>query len=173
MKSAARILPCCFWSTILLCLGGCGGYRGGNPNGGGTIPLAPAGLVATGANGQVNLTWNASSGATGHSVKRSTTAGNESQIATQPTTSYADSAVSNGTRYFYVVSAYNSYGQSSNSSEVSATPTLPVPPAPSGLTAAAGNAQVSLTWNSSTGATSYHVKRSTTNGSGYTQIGAP
>jgi len=104
-------------------LGGCGAYGGGgDPNGGGTIPAAPAGLVATGANAQVNLAWNASSGATGYYVKRSTTAGNESQIATQSTTSYADNAVTNGIKYFYVVSAYNSYGQSGNSSEVSATP---------------------------------------------------
>ena len=123
MRFAARILPFWSWATILLCLGGCGAYGGGgDPNGGGTIPAAPAGLVATGANAQVNLAWNASSGATGYYVKRSTTAGNESQIATQSTTSYADNAVTNGIKYFYVVSAYNSYGQSGNSSEVSATP---------------------------------------------------
>jgi len=123
VRFAARILPFWSWATILLCLGGCGAYGGGgDPNGGGTIPAAPAGLVATGANAQVNLAWNASSGATGYYVKRSTTAGNESQIATQSTTSYADNAVTNGIKYFYVVSAYNSYGQSGNSSEVSATP---------------------------------------------------
>jgi len=36
-----------------------------------------------------------------------------------------------------------------------------VPSAPTGLTAAAGNGQAGLTWNSSSGATSYNVKRST------------
>jgi len=40
------------------------------------------------------------------------------------------------------------------------------PVAPTGLNAAAGNAQVNLTWNASTGATGYYVKRSTTSGSG-------
>ena len=174
MKFAARIPPFWSWATILLCLGGCRAYGGGgNPNQGGTFPAAPAGLVAAGADGQVHLTWNRSSGATGYYVKRSTTAGNESQIATEATTSYADNAVSNGTKYFYVVSAYNSYGQSGNSSEVSATPTLAVPLAPAGLTASAGNGQVMLSWTASAGATSYNVKRSSTNGSGYTQIGAP
>ena len=50
----------------------------------------------------------------------------------------------------------------------------PAPPtAPANLQATAGNAQVSLAWSASAGATSYHVKRSTINGSGYTQIGAP
>lgn len=45
------------------------------------------------------------------------------------------------------------------------------PAAPTGLTATAGNASVSLTWTGSSGATSYNVKRSTTSGSGYTTIG--
>jgi hypothetical protein len=38
------------------------------------------------------------------------------------------------------------------------------PQPPTGLTATAGNAQVGLNWNSSAGATSYNVKRSTTTG---------
>ncbi|HME34326.1 MAG TPA: glycoside hydrolase family 44 protein [Candidatus Sulfotelmatobacter sp.] len=48
------------------------------------------------------------------------------------------------------------------------------PPAtPTGLTATAGNAQVSLTWNASTGATSYNVGRATTSGGPYTTISPP
>ena len=42
------------------------------------------------------------------------------------------------------------------------------PPPPTGLTPTAGNAQVALTWNASSGATSYNVKRSTTSGGPYT-----
>lgn len=174
MKFAARILALCSWAAIVLYLSGCGAYGGGGGNsGGGVAPAAPAGLAATGANAQVNLTWNASSGATGYYVKRSTTSGAEAQIATPSTNSYSDGAVTNGTKYFYVVSAYNTYGVSGNSSEVSATPALPVPAAPTGLTATAGNAQVMLAWTASAGATSYNVKRSTTNGSGYQTVGSP
>src|SRR4029079_14897475 len=44
------------------------------------------------------------------------------------------------------------------------------PPAPTGLTATAGNAQVSLSWTASTGATSYNVLRSTTGGTGYVSV---
>src|SRR5688572_4819257 len=45
------------------------------------------------------------------------------------------------------------------------------PAAPTGLAATAGNAQVSLTWTASSGATSYNVYRSTTsNGQGTTPI---
>src|SRR5260221_3158321 len=44
------------------------------------------------------------------------------------------------------------------------------PGAPTGLTATPGNAQVSLTWNASTGATSYNLSRSTTSGGPYTSV---
>jgi fibronectin type 3 domain-containing protein len=169
----------CFVCLLLALLqAGCGGYSngGGNRGGGGSNPpSAPTGLTASAANAQVNLTWNASSGATAYYVKRSTTSsGPYTQIATPTATSYADNSVTNGTKYYYVVSAYNSYGQSANSAEVEATPMAPPPPAaPAGLAAIAGNTQVSLTWTASTGATSYHVKRSTTNGGPYTQVSAP
>jgi fibronectin type 3 domain-containing protein len=168
------------WLVSLLAvnLAGCVGYGGGSNTkpGGGSAPAAPTGLSATAANAQVNLSWSASSGASAYYVKRSTTSGGPyTQIAAPIATNYSDNNLSNGTKYFYVVSAYNSYGQSSNSAEVGATPAAPATPpaAPTGLQAAGGNAQVSLTWTASTGATSYHVKRSTTSGSGYAQIAAP
>jgi fibronectin type 3 domain-containing protein len=47
------------------------------------------------------------------------------------------------------------------------------PPPPTGLAAVAGDQQVALTWNASTSATSYHVKRGTVSGGPYTQVGAP
>ncbi len=127
------------------------------------------------ANAQVNLTWNASTGATAYYVKRSTTTGGPyTQISAPIAATYTDSSVTNGTKYYYVVSAYNFAGQSANSAEVNATPTAPLPPgAPSGLQATAGNTQISLVWTASAGATSYHVKRSTTSGGPYTQVAAP
>lgn len=129
-------------------------------------PATPTGLAAAAGNAQVSLTWNASGGATGYHVKRSTSSGAETQIAAPSSASYTDSGLTNGTKYFYVVSAVNSGGESANSGEASATPAAPAaPPAtPTGLQATGGNAQVSLSWNASAGAASYHVKRSTTNG---------
>jgi DNA/RNA endonuclease G (NUC1)/fibronectin type 3 domain-containing protein len=47
------------------------------------------------------------------------------------------------------------------------------PAAPTGLAAAAGTGHVALTWNTSGGATTYNVKRSTVSGSGYTTVGTP
>ncbi len=169
------ISSCAFLAVLLL--SGCNGYpsSGGNGSGGGTnAPATPTGLTASAANAQVNLTWSASTGATAYYVKRSTTTGGPySQIATPATTTYADNTVTNGTKYYYVVSAYNTYGQSANSAEVSATPAAAPPPVPANLIAAAGNTQVNLSWNVSAGATGYHVKRSTTSGGAYTQISAP
>ena len=72
------------------------------------------------------LSWTASSGATGYHVKRGTTAGGPySQVAAPTSTSYTDTSVTNGSKYYYVVSATNVNGESGNSSEVSATPSAP------------------------------------------------
>ena len=152
---------------------GCGGYGGGGTGGGGgTAPAAVTGLTANATNAQVNLTWNASTGATGYYVKRSTTSGTEAQIAAQAGTSYADNAVTNGTKYFYTVAAYNSYGTSADSSEVSATPTAPALTAPTNLVATSGDSQIALTWSAVSAATGYNVKRSTTSGA-ETKISSP
>jgi fibronectin type 3 domain-containing protein len=141
-----------------------------------TIPATPNGLSATAGKAQVSLSWNASAGATSYHLKRATASGGPyTQIAAPTSASFTDTGLTNGTKYFYVVSALNSAGESANSAEVNATPAAPVtiPAVPTGLAATAGNAQVSLAWNASTGAINYHVKRATVSGGPYTQVGAP
>ncbi|WEK54901.1 MAG: glycoside hydrolase family 48 protein [Candidatus Cohnella colombiensis] len=144
------------------------------PSAGVTIPAAPTGLTATAGNAQVALSWTASSGATSYTVKRATTSGGTyTNVATGVTaTSYTNTGLTNGTTYYYVVSASNSAGSSGNSAQVSATPSagVTIPAAPTGLTATAGNAQVALSWTASSGATSYTVKRATTSGGTYTNV---
>jgi fibronectin type 3 domain-containing protein len=171
-----RIVAITCFATLPIVLAGCGSYGANGKSGGTAPPAPPTGLMATAGNAQVSLSWPASTGAALYYVKRSTTTGGPyGQISSPAATTYTDTGLTNGTTYFYVVSAYNSAGQSANSAEVNATPKAPPvpPPAPANLQATAGNAQVNLTWNASPGATSYHVKRSTTNGSGYTQIAVP
>jgi len=160
-------------TASFLTLQSCGGsgYGGGQKV---YPPAAPTGLAATAGNQQVSLTWSASSGATSYNVKRGTASGGPYTTISSPgTTSYADSSVTNGTTYYYVVSAVNSGGESGNSSQVSATPTVAPPAAPTGLSATAGDKQVALTWNASTGAVTYNVKRSTTHGGPYSTVNSP
>ena len=133
----------------------------------------PSNLVATAGDTTVSLTWTASTGATGYNVKRATSSGGPyTQIAAPSSASYTDTVLTDGTTYYYVVSALNINGESANSGQVSATPVPPSTPpaAPTNLVATAGDTVVTLTWAASTGATSYHVKRSTTSGGPYTQI---
>jgi fibronectin type 3 domain-containing protein len=139
-----------------------------------TAPAAPTGLTATAGDKQAALSWNAVSGATSYTVKRATTNGGLYTIVASnvTTTSFTNTGLTNGTTYYYVVSAVNSAGESANSAQASATPQAMVtaPAAPTGLTATAGDKQAALSWNAVSGATSYTVKRATTNGGPYTTV---
>ncbi len=140
------------------------------------VPAVPTGVVATPGNAQVALAWTAVSGAATYNVKRATTNGGPyTTVASPATASYNDTTVTNGTTYYYVVSAVNSAGESANSAQVSAKPVAPtqVPATPTGVAATPGNAQVALTWTAVTGAATYNVKRATTNGGPYTTIASP
>lgn len=134
-------------------------------------PEVPTGLIATGTNGAVHLSWNVAVGATGYNLKRSTTSGTEVTIASVNATAYIDTDVANGQQYFYTVSSTNSAGESADSLEVNATPDLP-PATPADLVAVAGTNHVTLSWTESAGAISYNIKRSITSGSGFVTIGS-
>src|SRR5215469_12587710 len=116
-----------------------------------TAPSAPTGLMAIVGDKTVSLNWTAATGATSYNVYRGRSSGNESKTAlatglTSP--AYKDSSVTNGTTYFYKVTALNGTAASPQSDEVSAKPAAPpLPAAPSGLTATAGNQQVVLAWS--------------------------
>src|SRR5262249_47736907 len=89
-------------------------------------PSAPTGLTATVSDGQVSLSWNPSTGASSYNVKRADVSGGPyTTIATGVVdTAYIDGNVVNDSTYYYVVSAVNSAGESPDSAEVSATPTV-------------------------------------------------
>jgi beta-lactamase superfamily II metal-dependent hydrolase/DNA/RNA endonuclease YhcR with UshA esterase domain len=94
-----------------------------------SAPPVPLNLVATPGNHQVGLTWSASAGATGYNVKRSLSSGGPyiTISSNQPGTSYTDNAVTNGVRYYYVVSALNGASESGDSAEANALPSAPPP----------------------------------------------
>jgi fibronectin type 3 domain-containing protein len=133
--------------------------------------FVPTNLTATAGNQQVSLSWNAVPGATSYNVKSSTTNGGPYvTIASPTTTGYTNTGLVNGTTCYYVVSQVNPVAESTNSTQVSATPVCTPPAAPAGLTATAGDLLVILRWNTSSGATSYNVKRSLVNGGPYTLL---
>ncbi len=88
-------------------------------------PFTPTGLTATSSNAAIALTWFPAAGADSYIVRRSTTSGGNytDVVAGLTATSYVDTGLVNGTRYYYVVAATNAYGLGSNSVEVSAAPT--------------------------------------------------
>jgi fibronectin type 3 domain-containing protein len=144
-----------------------------------TVPSAPASLVASGANGQVALSWavpasDGGSPITGYNVYRGTSPGGESAtpVATNvPSNSFTDTSATNGTTYYYTVAAVNAVGVSLKSAEASATPNQPAmaPAAPTGLTATGGTGNVVLTWsppasNGGAAVTGYNLYRGTTSG---------
>lgn len=87
-------------------------------------PSVPAGLSATPGDGQVALSWDASTdkvGVTGYDVYR-----DSAKIATVSGTSYTDTALTDGITYSYTADAFDAAGNASaQSAAVSATPTAP------------------------------------------------
>ena len=133
----------------------------------GSAPTTPTGVTTTTADKQVTVSWAAVSGATSYNIYWSNTTGvtktNGTPIA-GATSPYIHTALTNGTAYYYVVTAVNSYGETAASSQVSAMPVPPVPSAPTGVSVTAGNTQATISWSAVTGATSYNLYWSTTTG---------
>jgi hypothetical protein len=134
------------------------------------VTFPPPTLTATtGAScGQINLSWTSVSGATGYKVYRSTSSGGVYSLITPiPVTSlsYTDGGLTAGATYWYKVRATNGSTDSADSTAKSAAANsncVSVPPPPTGLTAtpgACGTGQITLSWSSSSGATSYQLYR--------------
>lgn len=107
-------------------------------------PAAPTGLAASAGDGQAALSWSASVGATSYYVKRSTTSGSGyGTIVTNTGVTFTNTGLSNGTIYYFVVSALSGVGESANSAEAVARP---VSFAPTPVNLAVGDAQLQLVW---------------------------
>ncbi|MGE5156270.1 MAG: alpha-amylase family glycosyl hydrolase, partial [Betaproteobacteria bacterium] len=91
-------------------------------------PSAPTGLTATAGNGHVDLDWTGVAGAARYAVYRSpVTGGGYERLGETGGTTYSDTTVHNGTRYFYVVRALDVAGnEGPASNEAAATPSFPI-----------------------------------------------
>jgi autotransporter-associated beta strand protein len=86
-------------------------------------PAAPSDLAATAGNGNNTLTWSPVSGAANYTLARATAPGVETPLAAGLAAGpYLDTNVTNGTTYYYILTATNAGGTGPGSPEVSATP---------------------------------------------------
>jgi len=136
------------------------------------LPSTPTGIMATGGTKQVAISWSAATGATSYNIYWSKTdgvtiaTGTRITGATSPT---VQTGLTDNTRYYYIVTAVGSIGESAPSIQAAATTLSPTPPptipvAPAGVMAAGSTNQVTVSWSAVTGATSYNVYWSTNAG---------
>lgn len=138
------------------------------------VPAAPAGLQAAAGDKTVTLSWTSVPGATGYYIYESETSGvtetNYLQKLTTNTDPQGLNGFTNGTTYYFIVTAVNANGESTASAQVSATPTASgtttssVPAAPTGVHAVAGDGRITMSWTAVPGATSYNIYWSTATG---------
>ena len=138
------------------------------------IPAAPSGLTITVLlQSKVTISWTDNSGdETGFKIQRKTGAtGTYALIFTTAAnvTSHDDTAVTDGTLYYYRVSATNTAGDSAFSNEVSGMTLLKKPT--NATATAVSSSQINLTWiDNSAGETGYLIERKTTVNGTYAQI---
>lgn len=130
---------------------------------------APTGVTAIGDLGQVTISWTAVTGATSYNIYWSTTSGVTpvtGNLIANATSPFIHTGRSASTTYYYIVTAVNASGESAPSLQAQATTAAtPMPPsAPTGVTAVGGTNQVTVSWATVTGATSYNLYWSTAPG---------
>jgi fibronectin type 3 domain-containing protein len=128
--------------------------------GGVAVPDIPGGVNAsTHSSSSIQITWNASVGASAYKVYRSASSyGDYTYLADSSALSYTDTSLIAGTTYYYKVSARNAAGESGQSDAASA---LTIPVAPAEVTASGLISAVEITWNPAAGASSYKIYLST------------
>lgn len=114
-------------------------------------PAAPSVTDTAAGNGSVALTWStpANNGAaiTGYKVYRGTSSGSLSLLAsTGVVNTFTSTGLTNGTTYYFAVSAVNSRGEGSKSPTTSAVPAT-VPAAPPLATPTVTTTSASLSWS--------------------------
>jgi chitodextrinase len=147
------------------------GYNSGATGADTTPPAVPSGLVATGITRTgFTLSWTASTddiGVAGYQVFI-----DGAPHATTAATTLDITGLVIGTGYTVTVAArdLDSNWSAQSAPLTVSTLALTPPPAPANLQAIPGDKQVRLTWSASADAVSYNIKRSVTDGAGYTTI---
>jgi len=125
------------------------------------VPAVPSFSSATAGDAKAVLTWSMVAGATSYSVKFGTVTGvYGAPVNVGNVTTHTVTGLTNGTTYYFVITASNASGTSANSAVKTALP-VAFPVAPVFNTLSSGNANAVLGWSAVTGATNYSVKYGT------------
>jgi GDSL-like Lipase/Acylhydrolase family/Fibronectin type III domain len=146
-----------------------------------TVPTGPTvspSLTVTAENGQAQLSWTLSPGATGYIVyQKNVTAGDTAFTQLPYPLPPADDPwtaglLVNGATYQYKLQACKGVSCNAYSNTASVEPSGPVPTAPTNLSVTAGNGQATLTWTAATDATGYYVyqKNDTAGDTSFTKL---
>ena len=149
----------------------------------GVVPAAPTGVRVAAGDGQVTLTWALVPDATSYNVYMASQSGvtksnygalTGGMAHTGVTSPFVHTGLINGTTYYFVVTAVNATGESTESSEGLGTPVpaVTIPSAPSDLQATAvSTAQINLTWTDhAVNEDGFKIERKTGAGGTYSQI---
>ena len=110
-----------FFAIIAINAAGSSGYS--NEAGATLIAGAPTDLTGVSGDQQASLSWNTTIGATSYNVYFSTASGGPyTKVHSASGASFTTAGLTNGSRYYFVVTAVNSAGESGYSNETSVTP---------------------------------------------------
>ena len=129
----------------------------------GTAPGAPSGLALAAGNAQVVASWRPAPGATSYTLYYSQqpisnlNAPGVMKVENLSSNWHIVTGLTNGIQYYAVVTATTAGGESAPSNAASATPQVSVPSMPTGLSATAGDSQITVNWTAVPGATSYTI----------------
>ena len=132
-------------------------------------PGAPTGVTAVPDDGQVTISWNPVDGASSYSISWSTTSGavrTKGKKIGGARSPYTHGGLVNGTTYHYVVAAVIAGEDGADAPQVSATPQVPAPGPPTGVSAVPEDGRATLSWQPAAGAASYNIYWSTKGGVG-------
>ncbi|MCX7143378.1 MAG: fibronectin type III domain-containing protein [Proteobacteria bacterium] len=144
----------------------------------GPRPAAPANVKAVGGNAQVTVSWDPVANSTSYDLFYSTKAkvaeeedsdDVDAKRVKNVTSLFVLKGLSASTTYSFIVRAINNGRRGPASAEISATtsgttPVPTIPAAPTGLSATGGTKQATISWTAITGASTYNLYWSTTNG---------